>query len=88
MAVVGRPFKAGNKGGPGRPPVPAEFKKRCSDFTDATVVPAWVEEVETRGPNWMKAAELLAAYGKGKPSQPLEHSGADGAALGISVVFK
>jgi hypothetical protein len=70
----GRPFTKGdpriNAGG--RPKVPSEFKRRCSDFTDEHVVAAWEQEVMQRGENWVRASELLAAYGKGKPTQPVE----------------
>lgn len=82
---VGRPFEPGNKGGPGRPAIPKEFKAKCKDATDEHVFKAWLEEVESRGEYWPQAAEKLAAYGYGKPAQAVEVSGKDGAPL--SIVF-
>lgn len=70
----GKPFTKGdqriNPGG--RPKVPPEFKRRCSDFTDTHVLAAWEQEVIGRGEHWLKASELLAAYGKGRPTQAVE----------------
>lgn len=34
--------------------------------------------VRYRGKDWIKASELLAAYGMGKPVQAMEHTGKDG----------
>ena len=71
----GRPFAAGNPGGPGRPRIPSEFKAKCKKATDEHVFKAWLSEVENKGDHWPKAAEMLAAYGYGKPSQPLTGEG-------------
>jgi hypothetical protein len=68
-------FKEGydaRRNGGGRPKIPPEFKKGCREFTDTEVLAAWKEEVLTRGEHWMKAAELLAAYGHGRPTQQIE----------------
>ena len=62
----------------GRPKENVEFLARCKSAVDKYVIDAWLVEVEHFGPNWMKASELLAAYGYGKPTQRLEHTGADG----------
>lgn len=56
----------------GRPKQLAHLKSRCQAATDTHVVDAWIEEVETHGPDWVKCSELLAAYGYGKPSSAPE----------------
>lgn len=82
------PFQKGQSGNPnGRPKVAEEFRARARKAVDDHVIQAWIEEVESQGENWVKCSELLAAYGYGKPSQPVEHSGADGADLGMTVRF-
>lgn len=83
MPGPGKPFKKGEprKAGPGRPKVPEEFKAKCKAYTDETVLPRWIREVEEDGPNWVKAAELIAAYGHGKPSQQIQHANPDGSPL-------
>lgn len=81
-------FQKGASGNPnGRPKVAEEFRLKCRQFVDEHVLKAWQDEVLERGANWPKAAELLAAYGYGKPAQPLEHGGADGEALDLVVRF-
>jgi hypothetical protein len=85
----------------GRPKELEEFRKKARSAVDEHVLQAWVDEVQVkprprvtltgtievleRGEHWMKASELLAAYGYGKPAQPVEHSGADGEPIGITV---
>lgn len=85
MPGAGKPFPKGEprKAGPGRPKVPSEFKEKCKAFTDSTVLPAWQQEVAERGEHWMKAAELLAAYGHGRPHQAI--TGEDGGPLEVIV---
>jgi hypothetical protein len=72
----------------GRPKIPSEFKQKCRDFTREQLFDAWSQEVLERGEHWMKAAELIAAYGEGKPPQAVEHTGADGEALSVSVIVE
>lgn len=65
------------KGGPspnpgGRPTIATEFRRKAGDAVDAHVLKAWTDEVKKRGPNWMRASELLAAYGVGKPTVHVE----------------
>ncbi len=65
----GRPFQPGQSGNPaGRSKVALEFRARARAAVDEHVFEAWEEEVKTRGPSWLRASELLAAYGYGKPS--------------------
>jgi hypothetical protein len=81
-------FKKGISGNPGgRPKVPSEFKRQCSDFTDTHVLEAWKQEVVDRGEHWVRASELLAAYGKGKPPQSIEHSTPEGEG-GLKIVVE
>lgn len=69
-------WKKGQSGNPnGRPKIVTEFRDRARKATDESVIKAWILEVETRGDNWLKASELLAAYGYGKPTQAIHHSG-------------
>ena len=84
--ATGKGFKPGQSGNPsGRPKVAAEFKERCRAFVDEHVIAAWENEVRTLGEHWMKASELLAAYAYGKPTQAVEHTGADGEALSFRI---
>jgi hypothetical protein len=70
MPGAGKPFTKGNGGGPGRPKIPNEFKEMCRQFSPQ-VFAKWKQEVEQGGDNWLKAGELIVAYGHGKPTQPL-----------------
>lgn len=82
----GKPFAKGESGNPnGRPKVVEEFRERCRAFVDSHVVDAWQKEVTNLGENWLKAAELLAAYGYGKPAQSLEVGGQDGQDITITI---
>lgn len=79
---VGKPFEKGKSGNPsGRPKVAEEFKERCRKAVDEHVFAAWLNEVQCGGENWAKAAELLAAYAYGKPSQSIV--GAEGGPLEV-----
>jgi hypothetical protein len=77
----GRPFVKGDprRGPGGRPKENAEFRTRARKAVDAHVLDAWIAEVESQGESWVKCSELLAAYGYGKPAQPV--TGADGGAI-------
>jgi hypothetical protein len=86
MPGPGRRFEKGNPGG-GRPKIPSEFRQKCRSFTPE-LFDAWRQEVLERGEHWMKAAELIAAYGEGRPAQSVEHTGADGGALSVSVIVE
>lgn len=82
----GKPFKKGQSGNPnGRPKVNEEFRARCRAFVDSNVIQAWQSEVVAFGENWVKCAELLAAYGYGKPTQVVAGEGKDGA---IEVIIR
>ena len=62
----------------GRPKIASEFKRKAQAAVDEHVLQAWIDEVVSRGKEWMKASELLAAYGMGKPSQSVAVTGVDG----------
>lgn len=59
--------------GPKHTPEPFQltFVRRCRRVADLNVVDAWEQEVLKRGPHWIKASALLAAYGYGLPKQRL-----------------
>lgn len=59
----------------GRPKLPEEFRQRCASLVDDLVIHAWQHEVSTKGKNWIRASELLAYYGKGKPKLEIELTG-------------
>ena len=64
----GRPIQPGQVLNPaGRPKVVEAFRDRCRKAVDEHVIDAWIEEIESRGEYWLKASELVAAYGCGKP---------------------
>lgn len=65
------------KGGPspnpgGRPKIAEAFRASCRAFVDEHVLQAWQNEVLTLGKDWLRASELLAAYGYGRPTQTVE----------------
>ncbi len=88
MPGPGKPFKKGNKASPGRPVIPVEFKEKCRDFTDSVVFEKWKAEVTSDGVNWMRAAEMLAAYGYGKPHQSVDLGNKDGKPLSVQIIRK
>ena len=72
-------FPKGKSGNPnGRPKIVEEFRDRARKATDEFVIAAWISEVESMGDNWVKASELLAAYGYGRPAQSMELTGKGG----------
>ena len=89
--------------GHGRPKVAEEFRERAKKAVDEVVFRAWLEECEERertvitpagpfeivqrGKEWMRASELLAAFGYGKPAQTVEHTGSGGEPLSITVKY-
>ena len=81
--VKGR-FAPGVSGNPsGRPRVDIGFRERCREFVTAEGWDILLEMARTPGRDQRPALELLAAYGFGKPTQAVEHSGgvADTSAL-------
>lgn len=72
-AVNGRPFVKGASGNPnGRPKVADEFRTKARAVVDELVLAAWENEVRCMGDDWLRASELLAAYGYGRPNQSVE----------------
>jgi hypothetical protein len=92
----GKPFKKGESPNPGgRPKLLPEFRAKCRAVVDESVIQRWTTEVVgteengwTPGPDWLRASELLAAYGYGRPTQAVEHTGEGGEALSIQIVRK
>lgn len=68
-----KPGESGNK--EGRPVEVVAFKRLCRNAVDADVLKAWINEVHTLGPQWVKCSEYLASYGYGKPSQEVTVAG-------------
>ena len=49
-----------------------EFQSRARLAADGLALPAWEAEVVEHGKDWLRASELLAAYGYGKPPQTID----------------
>ena len=82
-SAPGVPFKPGQSGNvSGRPKKREDLAARCVRAVDDVVVEAWIREVQTFGEDWVECSKLLAAYGYGKPTQKLEHTGS----VAISVI--
>lgn len=85
----------------GRPKIAEEFRKRALKLVDEKVLAAWEDEIElrprevitqagpfemvSRGKEWMRASELIAAYALGKPAQAVEVSGPEGGPVRVDV---
>ena len=70
-------FPKGKSGNPsGRPKVVEEFRERARKAVDEHVLQKWVDEVVNNGEHWMRASEMLAAYGYGKPPSAPEDNDA------------
>jgi hypothetical protein len=88
--MAGNPnWTKGTSGNPsGRPRIVEEFRNKARKAVDEHVIAAWIQEVATLGENWVKCSELLAAYGYGKPTQPIGNAaGEDGAPEDLVVRF-
>ena len=88
----------------GRPAVVEAFRLKARAAVDEHVLGAWIDEVQAkeriemtdngpvsvmqRGREWMRASELLAAYGYGKPAQIVALAGeAEGGRFRISLAI-
>ena len=79
------PFVKGQSGNPGgRIKLPEEFRIKARKVVDLKVIQFWEEEIDSRGPNAIKASELLVAYAYGKPSQAVELTGKEGGPIEVS----
>lgn len=66
--VEGGRFAPGVSANPaGKPAGVAAFRLKARVKVDELVIDAWVAEIQGRGPDWMKASELLTAYAYGRP---------------------
>jgi HEAT repeat protein len=81
-------FVKGQSGNPGgRPKDAVHVRELARQYTEQAIA-VLVDALESDRPDIrVKAAEALLDRGFGKPTQSLEHSGADGAPLGIAVKF-
>ncbi len=75
--------------GAGRKPEVAHVRKLAQQYTEDAIktLVEIMHDVGEKGPARVAAAQALLDRGHGKPSQPMEHSGADGEALGLVVQF-
>ncbi len=79
---IGKRFEKGKSGNPsGRPKDLPEFRRRAREAVNEHVLQKWIDEVTSGGDDWMKASELLAAYGYGKPSQTVDLTDGEGNAV-------
>lgn len=90
--------KSANPGG--RPKLDRELRIRAKKLVDDKVIAYWEDEITERtreiitpagpmdmtcrGKDAMKASELLAAYGYGKPVQGVELAGKDGGPVEVA----
>src|SRR5688572_3142156 len=73
MPGPGRPFQKGQSGNPtGRPKRDREIEELARQHTPAAIA-ALAEALN--GKDRVAAANVLLAYGWGKPRQPIEHGG-------------
>ena len=56
----------------GRPKTDVAFRVRARRVVDEKILDRWEREIDEDGPDWVKCSELLAGYGYGKPTQPVE----------------
>lgn len=84
------PFKPGQSGNPnGRPKHTLEFRARCREWMDRY---GWgvLEDLATAkgGRDQLRAVELMAAYGYGRPTQPVSgDADPETPPLRVTVVF-
>lgn len=67
-----------NAGGPGRPP--NEFKALMQTLASRVAQASYMAEVldDPKHPHWAFAVKHVTEHGYGKPTQPMEHTGAVG----------
>ena len=81
----GRPFQKGVSGNPsGRPAVARDIQELCREKTPEAVA-ALMEALQKPGER-VRAAEVLIAYGYGRPVQRQEHTGKDGGPIQTQTV--
>ncbi|MFI5142967.1 MAG: hypothetical protein ACHQQS_06615 [Thermoanaerobaculales bacterium] len=69
----------------GRPAIAKVFRQRCREFMEEDEG-GWKKLIALargRGQVAFRALELVAAYAYGRPAQRLEHTGGDGAPIGV-----
>jgi hypothetical protein len=71
-----KPWKKGQPSAnpSGRPKKFGALVVRCTAAVDEFVVSKWINEVKTKGKDWVECSKLLAAYGYGKPVNNLSIS--------------
>lgn len=82
--VEGGKFAPGVSANPnGKPAGVSAFRLKARAKVDELVIDAWVQEIEGRGEDWIKASELLTAYAYGRPTQAI--SGPDDSPIPIAI---
>jgi hypothetical protein len=82
----GKPFQKGVSGNPGgRSRTHAELQQAFLERSPKALA-CLVAEIDEAGPQRVKASEIILAYGLGKPTQAVEHSGKDGGPLQVVVM--
>jgi len=85
---VGRPFQPGQSGNPsGRPKTAGPVRELAREHTEVAIrtLVEIAQNEEAQPSARVSAASALLDRGWGKPTQPLEHAGADGGALTVVI---
>jgi hypothetical protein len=80
----GRPFPKGKSGNPGgRPVIPVDVRALANERTPQAMEHLWAIIEKGKGMVKLEAIRLWLAYGPGKPTDKVEHSGPDGGPIDL-----